>query len=277
MAIYKNRTGDYNYFKIFRLTSSFIYKRFATFLLLILSILLLYLAPIKFLSDISLEMNGITINAVSYCYDVILTPINFLSKKIALLSDLEGENITLKNKLLAIQSIQNKYDLLKAENKVLRNALNIIPDKEYNAAKARLLSISLNPFSKTILIGAGTSHGIGIDRVVASEDGLIGRVVQISANYAKVMLINDINSRIPIITSITGERAILTGENNKLTLLYLQDNHKIIQGEIILTSGDGKIYPYGLPVGKIIGVNSNGIEIEPIVELSKVEFVNILY
>jgi rod shape-determining protein MreC len=74
-----------------------------------------------------------------------------------------------------------------------------------------------------------------------------------------MMMIDDNNSRVPIITSISKERGILVSNGDFLKVIYLRENHNIVLGEEILTSGDGQIYPNGLKVAKVVKVADNDV------------------
>ena len=89
------------------------------------------------------------------------------------------------------------------------------------------------------------------------------------------MLLNDPNSRVPVITSTSRERGILAKQGDNMLLIYLSEDHKVEIGELIYTSGDGKIYPYGLLVGKIYKIDNDGIFVKLSANLNNLDFVTV--
>jgi len=275
MAILENRV------KINSKTSDLLYvvqlilKRFLLLIFVVLFIYLLYVARPKKLADFTLEATG-TISTIGLnIYDLIFSPMMSLSEKLGQFKDLKAENLKLKLRLTEFYSLENTVETLKAENSALKNLLNVVSDEKYDCITARLLSVSLNPFSKTILVGAGSESGVKVNQIVASAQGLVGRVTQVSGNFARVMLINDLNSRVPIVTLLTQERGILAGNNQNTKIIYLQKNHTIKQGEKVITSGDGIMYPRGIVVGEVSKVTESEVEILPAMNFDRTDFVNI--
>jgi rod shape-determining protein MreC len=275
MAILENRVrinkGVGESFK----TILLILKNSLIVIFLALSIYLLYFANHKKISNYTLEITGSIISESLTIYEKIFAPIIFLSNKFIYFRDLKAENLSLKFELVRLNQLESELQFIKAENLALKKLLNVVADEEYKHITARLLSISLNPFSKSVLIGAGTEQGVKVDQIVTNAEGLVGRIIQVSENYSKVMLINDFNSRIPIVTLLTHERGILSGNNNKPQIIYLQKNHSVKKGEKVITSGDGVIFPPGIPVARIVEVNGLEVLIEPIVNLCETNFVNV--
>ena len=275
MAILENRvrinTKTLNFLHVVQL----LLKRFLLTILVILFIYLIYVVRPKKLADFTLEATG-TISTIGLnIYDLIFSPMMSLSEKLVQFKDLKAENLKLKLKLAELYNLENTVETLKTENQALKSLLNVVSDEKYDCITARLLGVSLNPFSKTILVGAGSSSGVKVNQIVASAQGLVGRVTQVSSNFARVMLINDLNSRVPIVTLLTQERGILAGNNKNTKIIYLQKNHAIKQGEKVITSGDGMMYPRGIVVGEVLKVSQNEVEIAPAINFDKTDFVNI--
>ncbi|MGI4776253.1 MAG: rod shape-determining protein MreC, partial [Janthinobacterium lividum] len=198
-----------------------------------------------------------------------------VSDNITYLKDLKAENENLKHQLVLLEKLKSENQIIEAENIQLRRLLNTVPDPVQSFFTARLLSVVNNPFSRSVLIAAGADQGTKINQLVTNDEGLIGRIIKQTNNYSKVMTINDTNSHIPIITSITREKGILVGYNTGAKIIHLSKNHSAQIGEKIITSGDGNIYPYGINVAKIVEINDTDVLAEPIVNLSRVEFVNV--
>jgi rod shape-determining protein MreC len=132
-------------------------------------------------------------------------------------------------------------------------------------------------FAQSILITAGTSDGVGRGDVVMAGEGLVGRVLQVGARSARVLLITDINSRIPVVVGDAGNRAILVGDNGlRPRLLYVGAKTVVSPGDKVTTSGDAEAFPPGLPVGRVARVEEGLIEIEPYVSRDQLLHVRIV-
>jgi rod shape-determining protein MreC len=276
MAILENRAKTYNNFKDFNSFYIFILKRFFIVIFIIIALKLLYFSAPKRFSEITLEIAGHLISTTLVVYESVVEKAQFITEKLVFLKNLETENIELKLEIAKLRTLQSKIDLITSENSALRKLLSVVPDNQSKYIRARLLSVSSNPFNKSAIVGAGTKNGIEINQIVTNHQGLIGRIVEVSDNYAKIMLITDANSRIPIITTSSRVRGILAGDSNKANIIYLEQGHKLQKGEQVVTSGDGKIYPPNILVGNILALNKLAV-VEPVVDLQNADFVNILY
>ena len=100
------------------------------------------------------------------------------------------------------------------------------------------------------LADAGSDSGIRIGNPVLSEHGVVGRVVGVSKTVSRVLLLTDVDSRTPVLVNASNARAILAGDGGDAPKLsYLRGHDPVKRGDVILTSGDGGLYPRGLPVG----------------------------
>jgi rod shape-determining protein MreC len=130
-----------------------------------------------------------------------------------------------------------------------------------NAISARLILDAGGPFKRTLLANAGADHGVKLGYVALNENGLIGRVVAVGHRSARILLVDDYNSRVPVMGESSRARALLVGRAGQkprletgLTLetpqlQFVVGAGGLRQGERIVTSGDGGIYPRGILVG----------------------------
>lgn len=238
--------------------------------------LYLFIATPKRLSSMSLEIVGHVMFSGLLIHENVFKQINLITQNFIYLRDLARENIELQLEMARLRSLQSDIYLIQSENRELKQLLSVIEEEQYSYVSAKLLSVSLNPFSKTALLSAGAKHGVAIDQIVTNSEGLVGRVIQVSNNYSKIILVNDVNSRIPITTTSSKEKGIMSGYGNGSKILYLPKNHLVQKGEKVITSGYGNIYPYGITVGYVNKANSENVLVKPIVDLSKTKFVSIL-
>ncbi|MCC8417052.1 MAG: rod shape-determining protein MreC [Rickettsia endosymbiont of Bryobia graminum] len=275
MALLENRVRTNSEISIFFRFILTTFRRIMIILLLILS-LYVYTSSPKKLSSISLEIFGSYISSLLSIHETIFHKINVLTQNFIYIQDLARENIKLRLEITKLKQLENNLYLLQTENKELRGLLTLVEEQQYKYITAKLISVALNPFSKTAIISVGTKQGIEVNQIVTHGQDLVGRIIEVSNNYSKVMLINDVNSRIPIITSLSKEKGIITGDGNNCKILYLPETNLIQKDETVSTSGHGNIYPSGITVGHVSNINYNNVTVKPLVDLSTVEFVNIL-
>lgn len=275
MAILENRlkknTGSVVEFLRFILIAL---RGISAVILIMLCLNLLYGSGGKRLNELTFEAIGGLINITAPVYGTVFEGVINLTDKFYYLQNLAVENTELKLEIAGLKGLQEQTKAVQADNASLRELLKVVPAMERGYITARLLSISSTPFSKTAVIAAGKNAGVDIDRIVASGQGLIGRVIEVSNNYSKVMLVNDPNSRIPVISSVTRERGILASDGINTQILYLpNDRNNITEGEIIETSGDGAIYPPGLAIAKVSKITGGNVTVKPLADLSRTNFV----
>lgn len=123
---------------------------------------------------------------------------------------------------------------------------------------ARVIADARGPFVRTVIVNAGRTHGVQENQAVMDARGLVGRTVTAGREASRVLLLSDLNSRIPVRIEPHGYRAILTGTNRpKPRLDFLPGHVTIKEGDVVFTSGDGGELPPGLPIG-IVTADSGG-------------------
>jgi rod shape-determining protein MreC len=144
-------------------------------------------------------------------------------------------------------------------------------------ASARIVTDSRGPFANSRLANAGSEAGIRPGNPVMSENGLVGRIVGVTKGASRVLLLTDVASRTPVMIDRTNARAILTGDggpNPKLE--YLRGQNPVKSGDLVLTSGDGGVFPRGLPVGVAVKGLDGRWRVVLASDKAPVDFVRIL-
>ena len=191
---------------------------------------------------------------------------------------LRSDNLRLAAENAELQRWQLIAREMQAENDALRKLSNFTGGHRVDYTSARVVTDAAGPYMRSALINSGTAEGIARYEAVVSERGLVGRIVEAGPNSARVLLINDINSRIPVIAETSREKAVLAGNNTELPLLnYLPDDTKIEVGERIITAGDGKLLPPGIPVGVVKSIDHGTVKIQPLVDWSRLEYVSVAH
>ncbi|MFM7083678.1 MAG: rod shape-determining protein MreC [Hyphomicrobium sp.] len=157
-----------------------------------------------------------------------------------------SENQRLKEVEWRSQELLRKYSDLAA-------ASNTAKESEIDFITARVVSISSGAFVRSAMINAGSEQGLKSSYPVVSGDGLIGRVVDAGSNIARVLLITDGQSRIPVYVGPNSVRAVLAGDNGPHPRIVLPaPNRELNIGDEVSTSGIGGLFPRGIRIGKII-------------------------
>lgn len=161
-----------------------------------------------------------------------------------------SENRELRAELENMRQWRDVAIALRDTNERYRSVLGLKTDPPIPMASARIVTDSRGPFANSRLANAGSEKGVRAGNPVMSENGLVGRVVGTTTGVSRVLLLTDAASRTPVMIDRTNARAILTGDggpNPKLE--YLRGQDPVKTGDRILTSGDGGVFPRGLPVG----------------------------
>jgi rod shape-determining protein MreC len=192
------------------------------------------------------------------------------------LTVIREENLRLQRenaRLLQWQMVARK---LEAENAALKALIATVDDKRPRFISARVIAGTLGAFSNTMVVNAGSAHGLKKGQAVLSDAGLVGRVIEVSNQSARVLLLTDINSRIPVVISSTRTRAIMAGNNTtRPKLIHMSPKARVSPSERIVTSGQGGAFPPGLPVGVVAAVSDGGVEVQLNARYHQIEFVRV--
>lgn len=187
----------------------------------------------------------------------------------------ECDHLAKENEALKWQ-LQN-LNALAYENKTLRENLHIPLEEKPNYLTAKILSSPYDGLHHFFLIAIGHKHGTEKDHAVVVKEGVVGRIEKVGHSISRVLLLNDANSRIPVVTTLSQQKAILAGDGGAFpTLVYVGDVRKIQKGEKVITSGMGGIFPAGLPVGVVEKITHNEVRIRPYAPFRDLEWVHIL-
>ena len=203
-------------------------------------------------SNLKVVKNYFT-DITSYILEIVGLPINSINKAVNQINSLifiysNNKNLSIENKeLYKWKDLAQKLLVENEELKKLLNGVNKIP---YNFVTVKVISNSAGSYIKTITINSGTKNGITIGDAVVNNWGMIGRVIEVGKRSARVLLVTDINSQIPVYFEKSKHKAIVIGKNSDLLeIKYLKSRVKLFDNERIITSGEGGLLPRGLSVG----------------------------
>ena len=218
------------------------------------------------------------VNLIFFTKDIFLSNLPNLDKlKISFTSK---EKLILENKFLKETIKQNnlfklKSEKLEIENNILKKELSLLPSVLENYILVKVTSDTQTHYNKSIIINAGKNMNIRKGDAALTYKGLIGRVIEVYEKYSRVLLINDINSRIPVRVGEKNIKAIISGNNtDKMDLLYLKDNVVFKENDLVYTSGDGGYFNPAIPIG-VIKRENNTIYIDSLNDLSQIQYISI--
>ena len=168
------------------------------------------------------------------------------------------ENERLRKELEVLKSKNFQSSFLEAQNNELQNVLDLEKNSPYSVVNAKVILDKNSPFLNSVIINKGSNAGIKLGMPVLNEGYLAGRIVEVNFVSSRILLLNDLNSRIPVVVSPSGTQAILSGVGKREpSLEYLPDNFILGEKEsIVFTSGkDGVLFP-GIAIGKVV-LNDN--------------------
>jgi rod shape-determining protein MreC len=166
---------------------------------------------------------------------------------------------------------------LASENSQLRELLKLTPEPAATYLTARVVANSGGAYVRSVMVYAGSENGVARGQAAVTGDGLVGRVSEVGSRAARVLLVTDLNSRVPVIVEGSQQRALLAGDNSERPYLrYLDTGAAIRIGDRIVTSGQGGVFPPGLPVGVVASLDGGAPRVEPYVELSRVGYLRIV-
>lgn len=190
---------------------------------------------------------------------------------------LKAENIDLQNKLI-------EYSRIKEENIRLREVLKYAESKNnYDYVGVDIIGYSGGNITDGYVINKGTKDGIEKDMVVISAEGLVGKVTRAETNYSIIQSIINENIAVSVMVQSTREttgilRGVTDSKNRNLTKIYnLPIDSNIKEGDVILTSGLGMVYPKEIRVGVVLSVETDNLRVmknaivKPYVDFNKLE------
>ncbi len=163
------------------------------------------------------------------------------------------DNKHLRKEIADLKEWQYKALATEEKLKAYEKLFSAGPETPGTRIAARSIAESRGPFVHAYLLNVGQEQGVRQGYAVLNTEGILGRVIRTGAHATRVLALTDISSRIPVMSVQSDIHAIMVGDHSKMPLIdYVDPNHTLSEGEIILTSGDGGFLPRGLPVGMVV-------------------------
>jgi len=188
--------------------------------------------------------------------------------------ELARENAELRQQLIEARYWEDLAYRQRDRIEVYEAALNVQTPATQDRIGAWTVADPRGPFVQARLIGRGSQSGVADGYPVINLYGLVGRVYETGERSARVLLLTDLNSRVPVMVDRSNSRAILVGDNSEFPRLeYLGRNPDIEPGDRIVSSGDDGILPRGLPVGEAVPTRDGGWRVELYSDQAPIDFV----
>ncbi|MFN2267415.1 MAG: rod shape-determining protein MreC [Desulfonatronovibrio sp.] len=195
------------------------------------------------------------------------------------LVDVHKDNIDLSEELDRLRLELMELSEKAASVSRLEALLDFSSPAGWSSSGARVVAHNFGPLSavNSLIIDRGKFQGVTANMPVICPDGVLGRTYRSGLNFSSVLLLTDLNSRIPVISSRSRVSGIISGQgyHKSLVMQYVHLNSELEEGEILLTSGLAGIYPKGLPVAEVINIVRSEISLFLVVEAETlVDFKN---
>ncbi len=188
------------------------------------------------------------------------------------------ENARLREENRRLLRWQTEAARLAVENRALQRMLAVpTVDRPLRSLTARVVGDSGGAFVRALLLDAGSEQGVVRGMAAVTPAGLVGRVIDVGERSARVLLITDFNSEIPVVVENSGDHALLEGDNSPLpSLRFLPLDPGFAAGDRVLTSGRGGLLPAGLAVGSIEAGDGARLRVRPFVDWTRLDYVALL-
>jgi rod shape-determining protein MreC len=218
-------------------------------------------------------------DALAPIYAAIAGPLGIVRGTVATaagLWDVSTENARLREENEQLRRWQSIALALDAENARLKADLHWVPDPAPFYVTARVVADAGGIYAKAVLLSVGPNHGIRKGEIALDERGLVGRVTEVGARTARVLLITDMNSRVPVVLENSGAHAIVIGTNGpRPRVVYWPEGSMPQEGERVVTSTEASAFPANLPVGAVHYSAAKVPEVVPAAMLDRLEVVRI--
>ncbi len=186
------------------------------------------------------------------------------------------ENKILKEKIKELEIKKYNSQYLLSENQRLKETLNEL-NFTSNEILAKVIVDKQSPFLKSIIVNKGSKHGVVLGMGVLDKEYLVGKVVEVNFTTSRILLLSDLNSKIPVDITPNNIQSILSGtgkDNGKIQ--YIKENLLIENENEVFTSGAGGIFKPGVPIGIIVKNNVDSqINVEFFSDFSQLRFVKL--
>lgn len=220
------------------------------------------------------------VNAVVPNVDWALLPV---TQAAAMIDDFQSytriyeQNQELKRELQQMKAWKEAALQLEQKNARLLDLNKVRLDPKFTYVTGVVLADSGSPFRQSVLLNVGRRDGIRDGWATMDGIGLVGRISGVGDQTARVILLTDSNSRIPVTIQPSGQKALLSGDNSPLPPLeFIENTDEVRPGDRVVTSGDGEVFPAGLLVGQVALGTDKRLRVVMAADYQRLEFLRVL-
>ena len=210
--------------------------------------------------------NGNGLDFASNAFNKVIMPIQKIFTSIGnnfnhseSFDNLRSQNDKLTSQIAELQEQVRELEVIKAENENLKEYVNLKNKfSEYNSIPAYVINRDITNFNDVVTINLGRKDGVVENMTVVADQGLVGHIISVTDNTAQVQTIIDTASSLSCQKSSTGDNIIARGtleKTNSMKATFIPTSAQVLQGDSIITSGIGGIYPRGITIGTVSKVN----------------------
>jgi rod shape-determining protein MreC len=193
------------------------------------------------------------------------------------------QNLKLKEENARLRQWRNLAIVLQGRVTRYQSLLHAVPDPKMNAVLARVIGRANRPFLQTMILDAGRDDHALPGQAVVDARGMIGRIYLAGHNTSWVILLTDINSRIPVTVATSAKdatanvQAMMTGDNSQWPALDMVSRQVTLHaGDQVVSSGDGGLLPPGLPIGTVVQDSAGGWRVQLLADAGSTQDVEVL-
>lgn len=193
------------------------------------------------------------------------------------------ENVRLKEQIISLKTETYRNQELLATYRRLLRLLQFTEGTDHAVMAAQVIGRDPSGLFQSVIINRGKGSGLSVNMPVINDSGIVGRIVSVSDNYSKVLLLIDQNSAVDCIIQRSRDNGIVKGlSSNACIIDYLLKTSEIEVEDIIVTSGIGGIFPKGIPIGRVTEIKDPpdeffmDVKIEPFVDFARLEEVLVI-
>lgn len=225
------------------------------------------------------------ISPVQYLVDYPVRMFSWFHSLVSSKQSLIQDNMQLRYQQTLLEGQLQKLLVIQNENSHLKELLSASLKASERTMAAEILAVDTTSSRQLLILNKGKRDGVYEGQPVLDAKGVTGQVIHVGFNTSTILLISDSKSAVPVRNNRTGERAILIGKNsiNELSLINLPKSSSIEKGDLLVTSGLGRRYPEGYPVGQVEKVQTLPgddfikVTVRPIAELNRSRLVLLIW
>ena len=236
-------------------------QRFSLIALILFSIFIIVLGKYNFKGVNFLKLS---IKEIVYRTTFIVSvPENFVISSYQTIHDhfsLYSNYENLKKDYESLKATKLNTDFLKSENEALKSKINDVSTQS-SELLAKVIIDKKSPFLRSVIVNRGSKDNVILGMAVLDEKFLVGKVVEVNYSTSRVLLLSDLNSKIPVSIEPNGVQSILSGSGSNFgEIQYIKEDYQLDSDFEIFTSGSGGIFRSGIPIGKTILNAGSGLD-----------------